>query len=69
MIAWQEANMGGHHDLYSEGMRTFATEYLGLKEEEFVTISPASIHQIKQQIDLGHPVIAPVTSQYLENPY
>lgn len=69
MIAWQEEHLGSHKDLYEDDMREFATGYLGISDEELQTFKNSSIHDIKKQIDAGHPVIVPVTSQFLENPH
>jgi hypothetical protein len=69
MIAWQEENMGGHHDLYSEEMGEFIMGYYELKENQIRIIKNATIEDIKTEIKAGHPVIAPITGEILQNPY
>ena len=43
--------------------------YFNIKESHIKIIFDASIDDIKNIISEGHPVIAPVTSEYLNNPY
>ncbi|MBI4234757.1 C39 family peptidase [Candidatus Peregrinibacteria bacterium] len=69
MIDWQKDFFGSHKDLYDEDMKSFATNYLYLQDEQFVIMKNATLKDIKDQIDKNHPVIVGVTSQYLENPY
>lgn len=69
MIDWQEDFFGEHKDLYDDDMKKFAENYLMLNEGHFITIKNATLADIKTQIDQDHPVIVPVTSQFLENPY
>ncbi len=69
MIEWQKQNFGGHHDIYAEKIKAMALGFYNLENNEVKIIENASIKDIKQQISLGHTVMAPVTSLYLENPY
>jgi len=69
MINWQETNMGGHHDLYSDKFVEFALGYLHLDRSEIKVIKNAEISDIKREIASGHPVIVPITGEILKNPY
>lgn len=69
MIKWQEENLGGHKDLYAEGMKTFITGYYKLDDEEIKITNNATINDIKKNILAGHPVIVPITGEILKNPY
>lgn len=69
MIAWQEENFGGHHDVYADKLKEFAIGFYGLKPEQIKITYDASIEDIKEQINLGHPVIVPITGEILKNPY
>lgn len=69
MIDWQIIFFGNHKDLYDDDMKKFAENYLILSPDQFVVIKNATLADIKAQIDQNHPVIVPVTSQFLENPY
>lgn len=69
MIEWQNQNMGGHHDLYSEAMQEFIVGYYDLDPEEVLIIEDASIEDIKREIANDNPVIAPITGEILQNPY
>jgi hypothetical protein len=69
MINWQIENMGSHRDLYAEEMKEFIVGYYSLDTEKVKIINNATIDDIKTQISLGHPIIAPVTGEILDNPY
>lgn len=69
MIDWQINFFGNHKDLYEDDMQKFAENYLMLKSGQFIVIKNATLAEIKAEIDQNHPVIVPVTSQFLENPY
>ncbi len=69
MISWQNANMGGHLDLYADELKEFVLPYYDIDENELSIVYDAEIEDIKEIISNGHPVIVPVTSQYLNNPY
>lgn len=69
MIDWQNKNLGGHFDLYTEKMKKFAKGYYNLDDDEFITVKQASIEDIRNVIDQGYPVIAPVVSEHLNNPF
>ncbi len=69
MIDWQNEHMGGHLDLYADEMREFIKGYYNLEKDEIKTIYGATIEDIKSEISSGHPVIAPVMSGLLTNPY
>lgn len=69
MIEWQEGNLGSHRDLYAPGMKEFITGYYGIGEEAVKIIEGATLDDIKHEIAAGHPVIVPVTSGLLNNPY
>lgn len=69
MIAWQEENLGGHHDIYAEEMLQLITGFYQINQEDIKVIYDATIEDIKREITDGHPVIAPVTSGLLDNPF
>jgi len=69
MIAWQEENLGGHHDIYAEELKEFAMGFYQIQDFQMEIIIDASIEDIKQQISMGHPVIVPITGEILQNPY
>lgn len=69
MIAWQEANFGGHHDIYADKLKEFAIGFYDLQPEQIEITYNATIEDIKNQINLGHPVIVPITGEILKNPY
>ncbi|MFH1284171.1 MAG: C39 family peptidase [Candidatus Peregrinibacteria bacterium] len=69
MIEWQKKYFGAHKDLYSDEMKEFLVNYYDLQDTEVTIIKNASINDIKLQIANGHPVIVPVTSSLLSNPY
>ena len=69
MIDWQINNIGGHYDLYAEELKPMIIDYFNIKESHIKIKFDASIDDIKNIISEGHPVIAPVTSEYLNNPY
>ena len=69
MIDWQINNIGGHYDLYAEELKPMIIDYFNIKESHINIKFDASIDDIKNIISDGHPVIAPVTSEYLNNPY
>ena len=49
--------------------KPFIVEYFKLNEDELIIKHDATIDDIKKILSDGHPVIAPVTSEYLKNPY
>ena len=69
MIDWQNENMGGHFDLYADELKSFVIQYYEINENDLIIIYDAEIEDIKEIILSGHPVIVPVTSSYLNNPY
>lgn len=69
MIKWQNENFEGHHDIYADKIKEMAINFYGLNSEEIKIVYDAKISDIKEIIARGHPVIAPVTSKYLKNPY
>jgi uncharacterized protein YvpB len=69
MINWQIENFNGHHDIYAEKVKILAIEFLKTQESELLIKYDAEMEDIKSIIAQGHPVIAPVTSKYLKNPY
>ena len=69
MLEWQKTNWNGHYDIYAKDVSKLAQGFYGINESEITIIYDASIEDIKEQIAGGHPVIVPVTSDYLDNPY
>lgn len=69
MIAWEEENMGGHHDLYADRMVEFISGYYSLSKENIEVIYDAEINDLKKTIASGHPAIVPITGDILNNPY
>ncbi|MDX9970982.1 MAG: C39 family peptidase [Candidatus Gracilibacteria bacterium] len=69
MIDWQIDNFNGHHDIYADKIKEMAIKFYSLKDTDIKIIYDAEISDIKKIIASGHPVIAPVTSKYLKNPY
>lgn len=69
MIKWQEENLGSHHDLYADELKNFIIGYYGIPESDITIIYDASIEELKKQINMGHPVIVPITGEILKNPY
>lgn len=66
MIEWQKVNLGSHHDLHTEEMQKFIKGYYGIDSE---IIYNAKIDDIKKLISENEPVIVPLTSGLLNNPY
>lgn len=69
MINWQNNKFGGHHDLDRNLMEKFIKGYYGLSEENLKIIENVTIEEIKNELNNNHPIIAPVTSGMLDNPY
>ena len=69
MIQWQQGTFGGHFDLKLEEMLTFIKGYYGLLDENITVVENATVEDIREALNEGHPVIAPVTSSLLNNPY
>lgn len=69
MINWQEENFGEHKDLYTNDMVSFIKGYYELEDEQIEVIYDAEILDIKKAISAGHPIIAPITGNILQNPY
>ncbi len=69
MLEWQKANWNGHYDIYAKDVSKLAQGFYGIKEYEIEIIVDATLDDIREEITGGHPVIAPVTSDYLDNPY
>jgi len=69
MIEWQVQNFGEHRDIYADDVKEFITGYLELEEDQIEIIYNASMDDIRSQIDMGHPVIVPITGEILKNPY
>lgn len=69
MLDWQKTNWNGHYDIYAKNVSKLAQGFYGIKEYEIEIIYDATLDDIREQIAEGHPVIAPVTSDYLDNPY
>ncbi|MFH1534294.1 MAG: C39 family peptidase [Nitrospirota bacterium] len=69
MLEWQKTNWNGHYDIYAKDVSKLAQGFYGIKEYEIEIINDATLDDIKEQIAGGYPVIAPVTSDYLDNPY
>lgn len=69
MLEWQKTNWNGHYDIYAKDVSKLAQGFYEINESEITIIYDATIEDIKEQIAGGHPVIVPVTADYLENPY
>ena len=69
MLDWQKTNWNGHYDIYAKDVSKLAQGFYGIDESKIEIIYDATLDDIKKQIASGHPVIAPVTSDYLDNPY
>jgi uncharacterized protein YvpB len=69
MLEWQKTNWNGHYDIYAKDVSKLAEGFYGIEDYEIEIIENASLDDIREQIAGGHPVIAPVTSDFLENPY
>lgn len=69
MLDWQKTNWNGHYDIYAKDVSKLAQGFYGIDESKIEIIKDATLADIKEQIALGYPVIAPVTSDYLDNPY
>jgi hypothetical protein len=69
MIDWEKQNLGSHHDLYADDMKQFIMGYYGLTTDQVKIIYDASIEDIKEELNAGHPVIVPVTAKLIDNPY
>lgn len=69
MIDWQKNFFGSHKDLYAEEMKNFISNYYKIAENKIIIVQNAEIQDIKKIITAGHPIIVPLTSEYLNNPY
>ncbi len=69
MIDKQMEIFGEHKDIYTEDMKKFAITYYKLKPEQFQVLENVTLQDIRDMIDKGHPVIVPVVSEYLNNPF
>lgn len=70
MIAWQELNLGSHHDLYAQELKKFILGYYPeIKSENILIIENSNLTQIKKLLSQGYPIIAPITGELLKNPY
>lgn len=66
MVAWQEKNWGGHHDLEAVQIVNLAQKYYGYKNIKLKY--GFTIDDIKKEIAAGHPVIIPTAGRLLGNP-
>ena len=66
MVAWQEKNWGGHHDLEAAQIVSLAKSFYGYKNIKLKY--GFSIDDIKREIASGHPVIIPSAGRLLGNP-
>lgn len=71
MIAWEKEYFGKHKDLYATDMMEFIEKYYAdkINSSQIKVKRDATIDDIKQNIDIGHPVIVPITGDILNNPY
>jgi uncharacterized protein YvpB len=66
MVAWQEKNWGGHHDLEATQIVSLAKSFYGYKNIKLKY--GFTIDDIKKEIAAGHPVIIPSAGRLLGNP-
>lgn len=66
MVAWQEKNWGGHHDLEGSQIAELAKKFYGYKNIRIKY--NFSIDDLKKEISSGNPVILPTAGRLLGNP-
>lgn len=69
MIVWQEKNFGVHKDIHADSIKILMMSFFGYTTDEIRIIRKASIYEIKEQVALGFPVIAPTYGRWLKNPF
>jgi hypothetical protein len=69
MIDWEIKNLGGHNDLYADGVRGFINGYYGIPLDKIEVVYDANIDDIKKFINQKHPVIVPIMGDILKNPF
>ena len=68
MVAWQKTNWGAHSDLTISRLVDFAAAYYGPIYQSSIYQNPTE-DELKMEIATGHPIIIPVMSHSLGNPY
>ena len=69
MIAFQEKKFGEHRDLYGEDFRVFVRDFFGFADDEVLFFPKIDKIFLKRSIAAGFPVIVPVRSKLLKNPF
>lgn len=69
MIEWQEKHFGVHKDIHADSVKMLMMGFFGYQSDEIRIIRNASIYEIKEQVALGLPVIAPTYGRLLKNPF
>ncbi len=65
-VVWQQTNFGGHYDIALSRIAKLAEADFGLKTR---LVEGATLADLKNEIQAGHPVIIPADGQALKNPY
>ena len=66
MVAWQEKNWGGHHDLEADQIVSLAKNFYSYQNIKLKY--GFTINDIKSEVAAGHPVIIPTAGRMLGNP-
>lgn len=67
MVAWQDTNWGGHHDLTAQETSDLLAEYYNHKYRGEV-VYDFDWQGVKEALTLGYPVIVPTAGRQLGNP-
>jgi hypothetical protein len=65
-IAWEKANIGQYKDTNADEIMTILRDYYGLKNVKLL-LDP-SVADIKNNLDLGYPILLPADGKELANP-
>ncbi len=68
MVEWQKTNFGDEKDMYADTLKTFISGYYQITESQIEITYDASLEDIKEIINSGHPVIVPIMGDILKNP-